>query len=69
MNDTVCATTSGDLCVTEFCFFKITSETGLGDNDGILGLSPADPEYSSSFVSFLYDQGQIDQEIVSFWLN
>ena len=37
--DRVCLPYDDDMCVHDFEFFKITSETGL-PVDGILGLSP-----------------------------
>ena len=58
------------MCVQDFQFFMITSQTGLNGNDGILGLSPANEQQNGpSFIKSLYDQGTIDQEIATFWLN
>ena len=59
-----------DVCVKDFEFYVITDEDGLNGNDGILGLSPINERQNGpSYVKELYEQGEIDEEIASFWLN
>ena len=48
----------------------ITSQSGLDGYDGILGLSPPDEAQNGpSYTKQLYEQGVIDKEQVTFWLN
>ena len=58
------------MCVADFEFFVITNQTGLNHNDGILGLSPAhESQNGPSYIKALYEQGIIDEEVATFWLN
>jgi hypothetical protein len=59
-----------DMCVNDFEFFVITKQKGLGQNTGILGLSPPiESQNGPSYVKNLYNQGVIEKEVVTFWLN
>ena len=47
----------------------ITSQRGLDDADGILGLSPNIPENGPSFVQALGDQDIKEKKLISFVLG
>jgi hypothetical protein len=47
----------------------ITSQTGLDNEDGILGLSPTSLDQDHSYVQQLYNSGVIDQKDFTFWIN
>ena len=50
-----CLDTSQEMCVADFEFYVITSQTGLNGNDGILGLSPANEgQNGPSYMKALY---------------
>lgn len=56
------------VCVEDFKFFLINSETGIS-NDGILGLAPQNDGYDViAYVSALYNAELIDEEIITFTL-
>lgn len=61
MQDTVCL--DDDLnspsCAETFDFFAIESETGLGNIDGILGLSPPKEQNGPPYVEQLYSEGKL----------
>jgi hypothetical protein len=58
-----------DTCADDFGFFMIKAQTGLAGVDGIVGLAPAIGNTGPSFIQSLYDQGKIEQKIVSFQIN
>lgn len=67
-SDQVCLTE--DMCANDFKFFVITSQEGLTGYDGILGMSPDDESQNGpSYIKALYDQGVIQEKVVTFWLN
>jgi hypothetical protein len=66
-----CCLVSGDAstCITDFSFFKISSQTGLSGLDGILGLSPASVGNGPSYLWTMYTQGTISSAEATFWIN
>ena len=57
------------ICVSDFGFLKITKEIGLYRINGILGLAPDENGNGPSFIGAMRDEGLIDEEIATFWLN
>ena len=57
------------MCADNFEFLAMTKSKGLNGNDGILGFSPADESNGPSYMRALYDQGKIDEEVATFWIN
>ena len=57
IQDTACfAKDEPSVCVEDFCFFMIDSETGLSGDAGILGLGPPYAENGPSFFGTLWEQ-------------
>lgn len=52
-----------------FQFLNIESQKNLDKEDGILGLSPEEDSYSTSFIETLKTQGLIDKRQVGFYLS
>ena len=69
-SDTVCLSSSGSACASDFEFVVITQEDGLNGLDGILGMSPANESQNGpSYMKALVMQGVIDEPVATFWLN
>ena len=58
-----------EVCADDFEFLVVTKAKGLNGNDGILGLSPANKANGPSYMQALYNQGNIDEEVATFWIN
>ena len=71
VNDRVCLEHDEplDMCAESFEFLVMTKSKGLNGNDGILGLSPPDKANRPSYIQALYNQGNIDDEVATFWIN
>lgn len=70
MTDNVCLDPDqSDTCSDPFQFFYITSESGLDNLDGILGLSPDVTSNGPSFMGTLMNQNKIDDPVASFHLG
>ena len=54
----------GKLCVKDFNFIAVKQIMGSFNANGILGFAPSDD--NKSYIKALKDQGQIQQQIVSF---
>lgn len=68
--DTVCIPTSNsNECVTDFQFFMISSQKGLDDVDGILGLGPNTGSNGPSLAYAMYQQQQWTEPKASFILG
>lgn len=70
MSDNCCLDPNdNDTCNKDFEFFYITSETGLSDLDGILGMGPWDNGNGPSYMGGLISAGKLDQPVSSFKLR
>ena len=68
--DTMCtAKDQINSCATGFGFFLVEKQSGLDGLDGILGFSPAVAGNGPSYVSTLFANGTIPEEVVAFNLN
>ena len=70
--DKVCFPRSddADLCADDVEFMAVTYYKGWAEQrDGLLGLAPVDESTGPSFVQNLYDQGLIQSQVATLWLN
>jgi len=58
-----------DTCNSDFKFFYITSETGLNDLDGILGMGPWASGNGPSYMGALINAGKLNSPVASFNLR
>ena len=69
--DNVCLDSDpgSNTCPSDFEFFLITLAFGFQGLDGILGMSPPNPDNGPSYVQTLYSQGKIAEEVATFQIN
>jgi hypothetical protein len=70
--ETVCINTDTSSCATSFPFFAITTQSGFTDtfNDAIMGMWAGNLDSQTNlFVPHLYNQGVINENSFSFYLN
>ena len=53
----------------DFEFFVIRQQTGLSNQSGILGLSPTSKDSTTAYVYQLKSNGEIDNQVFTFWIN